>query len=341
MLRPPLSGLRRRGRAGPLVERVAGWSAAHRKTAVLGWLLLVIAAVAVGQLLGSKNVQSYDPGQAGTAERVLNRPDVRTPPSENVLIQAPAAAPAYPRDARMRGAVRDVVASLRALPGDARRVESPLGPGGAGRISADGRSALVSFDIARPDSPQQLAALQRAVARVQARFAGLRVAEAGDASIGAAANSSVSRDFHRAEITSVPITLALLLVVFGALIAAGIPLLLAGTAVIAARSRCWPFPAGGCRSALPRLRWCCWSAWRSASTTRCSTFAASVRSGPPGGRSDEALRIAGGDLGPRDRRLRADRDDLPGRAVSVRHQRVHRPGHRHDHRGRHGGARVA
>jgi len=41
---------------GPLVERVAGWSAAHRKTAVSGWLLLVIAAVVAGQMLGTKSV---------------------------------------------------------------------------------------------------------------------------------------------------------------------------------------------------------------------------------------------------------------------------------------------
>lgn len=91
MFRPPLPGRRREGRApAPLVEWVAGWSAAHRKTAVLGWLLLVIVAVAVGQLLGTKSMQSYDPGHAGIAERVLNRPEVRTPPSEVVLVQAPS-----------------------------------------------------------------------------------------------------------------------------------------------------------------------------------------------------------------------------------------------------------
>jgi len=39
---------------------------------VLGWLLLVIAAVTIGQLLGTKNLQSYDPGQACRAERLLN-----------------------------------------------------------------------------------------------------------------------------------------------------------------------------------------------------------------------------------------------------------------------------
>ena len=43
-----------------------------------------------------------------------------------------------------------------------------------------------------------------------------------------------SLDFRQAEATSIPITLVLLLVVFGALVAAGIPILLAVSAVIAA-----------------------------------------------------------------------------------------------------------
>ena len=50
---------RRRARA-PVVERIASWSARHRKTAVLGWLTLVVAAFAVGQLLGTPNLPQYD-----------------------------------------------------------------------------------------------------------------------------------------------------------------------------------------------------------------------------------------------------------------------------------------
>jgi len=49
-------------------------------------------------------------------------------------------------------------------------------------------------------------------------------------------NNTISSDFRRAEVTSLPITLVLLLAVFGALIAAGIPLLLAGTSVATAIS---------------------------------------------------------------------------------------------------------
>jgi len=73
-----------------------------------------------------------------------------------------------------------------------------------------------------------------AVAAVQARHPGLLIAEAGEASGDRAIGGLISADFRKAEETSVPITLILLVVVFGALIAAGIPLLLAATSVITA-----------------------------------------------------------------------------------------------------------
>jgi RND superfamily putative drug exporter len=124
-----------------------------------------------------------------------------------------------------------VTAALRGLPGSATAIRPPV-------VSHDGRSELIQFEVAGdPDNDQQtVAADQRAVAAVQARHPGLRVIEAGDASVGRAIGDSVGADFRRAEVTSVPITLALLLLVFGALIAAGIPLLLAGSAVVTAIS---------------------------------------------------------------------------------------------------------
>src|ERR1700722_6879781 len=72
----------------PIVERIAGWSARHRKTAVLGWLVLVAAVFMAGHSLPAKNVPSYDAGQSGQAEQTLQRLGVVTPPQENVLIQS-------------------------------------------------------------------------------------------------------------------------------------------------------------------------------------------------------------------------------------------------------------
>src|SRR6516162_5953790 len=219
---------------GLLVERVAGWSARHRKTAVSGWLLLVVAAVMIGQQLGTKNLPSYDPGQAGQAERVMSLPVVQQPDGEAVLIQGRSAGQTYASDPEIRQAVRQVVAALRALPHAATDIKSPLTTQGL----VSGRSALVIFNVAgNPNNDDQaVVPALNAVAAIQARHPGLTVEEAGGASVDRAIGSITSQDFRKAEVTSVPISLALLLIVFGALVAAGIPLLLAGTAVISAIS---------------------------------------------------------------------------------------------------------
>ena len=223
----------------PIVERVAGWSARHRKTAVFGWLLLVVVAVAVGHQLGTSNVNSYDPGQAGRAERVLDRPVVQQPAGESVLVQGRAAGQTYASDPEMRQAVGEVVAALRALPRSAAGIESPLTS--SGLVSASpGKpgSALVTFNVAGKPGNDDTAVVPalNAVAAVQAHHPGLKIEEAGGASVDRAIGSVTGKDFKKAEVTSIPVSLVLLLVVFGALIAAGIPLLLAGTAVISAIS---------------------------------------------------------------------------------------------------------
>jgi putative drug exporter of the RND superfamily len=225
------------GRPGrrPLVERIACWSARHRKAVVCCWLVFLGAAFVAGQLLGSQSRPQYDPGQAGQAERVLHQLGVVTPPTESVLIEARRAGGRFATDPAMRQAARAVVAALERLPRAAEDIASPLGPGGRSLISPDGRSALVTFQVAGPHASADttVATDMAAVAAVQARYPVVLVAEAGDASTDAVGNALMNSDFRRAEMTSVPVTLILLLVVFGALIAAGIPVVLAGSVVMA------------------------------------------------------------------------------------------------------------
>jgi RND superfamily putative drug exporter len=220
----------------PFVERIAGWSVRHRKTAVFGWLALVAVVFLGGQALGAKSQPAYDAGQSGQAEQTLHRLGVVVPAVENVLIQARAPGHTFASDPQMRQAARQVAGALAALPRAAAGIRSPLAD--RALVSADGRTALVTFSVPGPSDSQvtAVAPAQQAVAAIQARYPGLRIAEGGDASYGRAINSLLGSGFRKAEATSVPITLLLLLVVFGALIAAGIPLLLAATSVMTALS---------------------------------------------------------------------------------------------------------
>jgi putative drug exporter of the RND superfamily len=222
----------------PVVERIAAWSATHRKTAVFGWLGLVAIVFVIGQFMSASTVPSNDPGQSGVAERALERLGYSgPPPAETVLIQARGGSGTFRTDPALRHATQQVVSALSRLPrSTASDIRSPLSAGGDSLVSADGRSVLVTFNVTGANEDQAVLPAQRAVAAVQAANPSLRIAETGDASEDRAANTILSSDFHRAESTSVPITLVLLVVVFGALIAAGIPLLLAGTAVVSAIS---------------------------------------------------------------------------------------------------------
>jgi putative drug exporter of the RND superfamily len=233
----PPSAAPRRTRT-PVVERIAAWSATHRKTAVFGWLGLVATVFVIGQLMSASTVPSNDPGQSGVAERALERlNDNGPPPAESVLIQARSANGTFQTDPALRQATEQVVSALTRLPrSTASGIRSPLTKGSGSLVSADGRSALVTFNVTGANEDQAVLPAQRAVAVVQARFPALRIAETGDASEDRVASAILSSGFHRAESTSLPITLVLLVVVFGALIAAGIPLLLAGTAVVTAIS---------------------------------------------------------------------------------------------------------
>ena len=213
----------------PTVEAIAGWSARHRKTAVFGWLALVAVAYLIGQLLGSPSLQQNDLGQAGQAEQTLQHLGVTAPTTEAVLIQERAPDTTFATDPAMRQAVSQVTAALSRLPGAAAYIHSPL-------VSANGRSALVTFDVPgrAVDVTTAVTPALDAVAKVQASHPDLLVVEGGDASLGQAVNNQISSDFGKAIETSLPVTLILLAGVFGTLAAAGIPVLLALTSALTA-----------------------------------------------------------------------------------------------------------
>ncbi len=227
-----------RSARGPAVERIAGWSARHRKTAVLLWLAFVIGCFIAGQSVTSAGVQQYDPGQAGQGEQVLTQLGVVTPPAESVLIEARIGARHIEADAarRVRAAAGEVERALAALPRAAADIRAPSGHNGL--LSRSGLAALVTFNVAGPNTAADVTVLTdlAAVHRVQAQNPGMLIREAGDASTNRVANALLGHDFRQTEWTSIPLTLVLLVCVFGALIAAGIPVLLAGTAVVAAVS---------------------------------------------------------------------------------------------------------
>ena len=156
----------------------------------------------------------------------------KQPAAEHVLIQSRSLAQATPA---FDAAVEDVVAGISKLDG---RPERPLAAhaGNADHISEDGRSALVEFEIrgAKDEAVDKIdPVLDAGCGRATRPSRASSIGEFGDASAENGVATAYEDDLGKAGTLSLPITLIILVLTFGSLVAAGIPLLLALTAVFA------------------------------------------------------------------------------------------------------------
>jgi uncharacterized membrane protein YdfJ with MMPL/SSD domain len=215
-----------------VAARMGRWSAQHRKTAIWGWLAFVVIAFMVGGAVGLRTADKahLGVGDSGRADLTVDNA-FRKNADELVLVQSTNATAT---SLGFRAAAGDAMFHLSQLP-YVYAVESPYDPANRSQISADGHSALIRFKIAGDESTAKSRASStlRAVDETQAAHPQFTIGEFGDASSNNQVSASISSDFKTALVTSLPVTLLILLVAFGALVAAGVPLLLGLTAVIA------------------------------------------------------------------------------------------------------------
>jgi uncharacterized membrane protein YdfJ with MMPL/SSD domain len=216
-----------------LASRMSRWSAAHRKKAIFGWLAFVVVAFALGHVVGQKQIFGADQfnGESGRAEHALEDAGLR-PNDEVVLIQSKKLTIADPE---FRTAIEQTTNRLSRTK-DVKNVKSPLT--GDAAVSADKHSALVEFEITGNalQAADRIDPSKDAVSSVEAVHPSFRVEQFGDVSTQKELNEIFSSDLAKAETLSFPVTLLILVIAFGSLVAAGVPLLLAISSVAAAMS---------------------------------------------------------------------------------------------------------
>ncbi|MFF4985321.1 MMPL family transporter [Streptomyces sp. NPDC001046] len=212
--------------------RAGGWSARHRWAAVGIWVLFVVLAMGLGSAAGRVDVKDSDQlkGETHTAARIVEDAGIEEPAGETVLIQARGGG-LQATDAEFRDAVTAVVEAVEAT----GRVTDVTSPYEAKTISKDGRSALVQFDMRGPSDTagERVEPVLKAVEGVQEDHAALRIEEIGGASMMKTFDDAFGDDFKKAEYSAVPVALGILLIAFGALVAALLPVALAVTAIMA------------------------------------------------------------------------------------------------------------
>jgi uncharacterized membrane protein YdfJ with MMPL/SSD domain len=217
-----------------LAARMGRWSASHWKTAVFGWLAFVIAAFYVGGQIGMKTIDQQDSnvGQAHIADEMFKHAFGRTDPqTEIVIVQSrslTAGAPAF------RAAVADVARSVAPFP-SVKNLRTPYQAGHADQISKDGHAVLVFWEMkgTLDTAKKHIDPITAATAAAAKRHPSFSIGEGGSVSSNKALDAMFSKQLKQAGTRSLPLTLIVLLLVFGSLVAAFVPLLLALSSVLA------------------------------------------------------------------------------------------------------------
>ncbi|NUL01774.1 MMPL family transporter [Streptomyces lunaelactis] len=215
-----------------IAARAGGWSAQHRWAAVGIWVLFVLLAMVAGSAAGLVELKESDQlkGETTQAARIAEDAGIEEPAGETVLVQSRNGTEKA-TDPEFRTAVAAVVKAVN----DTGEVTSVTSPYDTKSISKDGRSALVQFDVrGSPDTASdRIEPVLNAVAKVQDSHKELRIEEIGGASMNKTFDEAFGDDFQQAELLAVPVALGILLIAFGALVAALLPVALAITAIMA------------------------------------------------------------------------------------------------------------
>ena len=221
-------------RAMNVAGRMGQWSATHWKTAVFGWLALVVVFFAFGNaVLGLKQIDQNDAGagQSHQADQILKKafPE-RAPQSELVLVQSSSQTV---NDRDFHSAVAAVLASVGSS-NAIKNLDSPYDARHRDLISDNRHAAIVQWEM-RGDSEEaqkNIDALSTATENVAARYPEFYIGHAGVSS-DKALDKLFTDQLALAGERSIPITIGVLLLVLGSLVAVGIPILLALSGVLA------------------------------------------------------------------------------------------------------------
>ncbi|MEV0697439.1 MMPL family transporter [Saccharopolyspora sp. NPDC050389] len=207
--------------------RVARWSAAHPVRALISWFVFVGLCLGMGALAGtnSATVEDHWVGEAGRADAIAASGGLQRKPIEQIIISARSG---QLDQARAAAVAAEVASRMRALPA----VETVAPPVRSG----DGAMLLVEVTMKGPDeaADKQIDSLLAQTEQVQQRHPALLVEETGNVSSGVGVDQQRSDDLALSEAITLPVTLITLLVVFGSVLMAGVPLLLALSSIAAA-----------------------------------------------------------------------------------------------------------
>jgi len=204
-----------------------GWitrAAARHPWRTLGlWVVLVVAAFgASGTMNVSSNTETAGTEATTASDLIKKRLREHTPPEEFIVVES---ASSTSDDAAFSGFVDSLVGDLRAL--DEVDSVASYRDGAEGLVSEDGHVALIAATLtgAEEDAADTAEPLVGVVEKVDGTE-GFRVTTVGFGSVEGEISTLLEENMRQGEMIGIAVALVILLVVFGAAVAAGLPIIL-------------------------------------------------------------------------------------------------------------------
>ena len=207
------------------MRSMASWCVRHRRWVLAGWVVALVALSLVSRTIGSSYKDSFtlNGTQSFAAQTLLRKvAPAAAGDHEQIVI---AVSHGKVTDPAVRAQVQTMLAKVAVL-GDVASVVSPYGPQGVAQISASGRIAFANVTMTTQAIKVPIAAAQRFVSTAKTGAAhGVQVEVEGQVAKAASQTSINSVGYGAAA------ALVVLVLVFGSLLAAALPLITAGIAL--------------------------------------------------------------------------------------------------------------
>ncbi|WP_454164686.1 MMPL family transporter [Gordonia iterans] len=217
------------GRPGPLA-RLGHWTAIHRRWTFAIWAVLVIGLGAVAPTVFSSLAGAGWQANGSESVQVRELAQEHFGGNSSAAVQVVIDSPDHPLDP---AAQARVIAELKQIAGRDPRFTTVIEPQAGSTISPDGHTAIAIIGAAAStddmvkavdDNKQEITGLSRD---------GIDVYPTGSSALWSDFNKANKDAMIKAEMISWPVTLAIMIVAFGSLVAAGLPLLLTLAGLVA------------------------------------------------------------------------------------------------------------
>ena len=206
-------------------DRLARSSANHPWLTLGVWVLVIVGAIgAASQIRFTPGFDVFGSDSAKADDILENEILGRSPATETIVVQSETQTV---DDPEYRQFVEELTAEVRGLDGTIGSVTNYYELGDDSVVSQDRRTTLLPVTLIADivDAPEKVGPMLEVL---EAREdSGFKVVAAGDGSIWHDGMEQYEKDMAAGEMIGIPVALIILVVVFGAIVAAGVPIILA------------------------------------------------------------------------------------------------------------------